>query len=74
MHTKLNNVVESQTVVNILTCISQENLNPENTKTFVEWYLICDEVSFYNSFSIFVGRLLGPTDLVHLAMKLDYFI
>ena len=26
--------------------------------------VICNEISFFISFSIFVGRLLGPTDLL----------
>ena len=43
-------------------------LSPEG-KTFVEKQrlnilVICNEISFFNSFSIFVGRLLGPTDLL----------
>ena len=25
---------------------------------------ICNEISFFNSFSIFVGKILGPTDLL----------
>ena len=43
-------------------------LSPEG-KTFVEKQrlnilVICNEISFFNSFSIFVGRLLGSTDLL----------
>ena len=43
-------------------------LSPEG-KTFVEKQrlnilVICNEISFFNSFSIFVGRLLGSTDFL----------
>ena len=34
----------------------------------------CNEISFFSSFSIFVGRPLGPTDLFHLMIKSNYIV
>ena len=34
----------------------------------------CNEISFFNSFSIFVGRPLGPTDLLSFNDKIKLVI
>ena len=34
----------------------------------------CNEISFFNSFSIFVGRSLGPTDLLSFNDKIKLVI
>ena len=36
--------------------------------------VIYNEISFFNSFSIFVGRLLGPTDLLSFNDKIKLMI
>ena len=55
VHTKLNNVVESQIVVNILTCISQENHISCYTQAFPRFYQGLIVVILVSSFSILIN-------------------
>ena len=54
VHRKLNNVVESHTVVNILTCISQESRKSCYTSSSPRFYQELIAVMLGYSFSIFI--------------------
>ena len=34
----------------------------------------CNEISFFNSFNVFVGILLGPTDLLSFTDQIELMI
>ena len=57
--------------------ITLANLSSEE-KTLVEKeklniLVICNDISFFNTFSIFAGRLLGPTDLLSFNNEIKLF-